>query len=53
MSIYYALYTLENRTMMDGMGGGMMWGMGLIWIVVIVVLVLVAAALAKYLFSRR
>jgi ABC-type antimicrobial peptide transport system permease subunit len=39
--------------MMNGMGGGMMWGMGLIWIVVIVVLVLAGAALAKYLFSAR
>ena len=39
--------------MMDGIGGGMMWGMGLIWIVVIVVLVLAGAALAKYLFSGR
>lgn len=39
--------------MMDGMGGGMMWGMGLIWIVIIVVLVLAGAALAKYLFSGR
>jgi hypothetical protein len=39
--------------MMDGIGGGMMWGMSLIWIVVIVVLVLAGAALAKYLFSGR
>ena len=39
--------------MMDGVGGGMMWGMGLIWIVVIVVLVLAGAALAKYLLSGR
>ncbi len=39
--------------MMDGTGGGMMWGMGLTWIVVIVVLVLAGAALAKYLFSGR
>lgn len=38
--------------MMDGMmnGGGMMWGMGLVWLLVIVVLVLGAAALVKYLF---
>ncbi len=36
--------------MMDGtMGGGMMWGMGLLWLLVIVVLVLAAAALIKYL----
>lgn len=39
--------------MMDGMGGGMMWGMGFTWIVVVAVLVLAAAALAKYLISRR
>lgn len=39
--------------MNDTMGGGMMWGMGLTWIVVIVVLVLAGAALAKYLFSKR
>ena len=35
--------------MMDNMGG-MMWGMGLLWLIVIVVLVLAAAALVKYLF---
>ena len=39
--------------MMDGTGGGMMWGMGLTWIVGIVVLVLAGAALAKYLSSGR
>jgi len=32
------------------MGGGMMWGMALVWILVVVVLVLGAAALVKYLF---
>lgn len=37
--------------MMDGMAG-MMWGMGLMWLLVIVLLVLGIAALAKYLFSR-
>ena len=37
--------------MMDGMmGGGMMWVMGLFWLLVLVVLVLAAAALIKYLF---
>jgi hypothetical protein len=37
--------------MMDQMmGGGMMWGMGLIGLLVIVVLLLGAAALVKYLF---
>ena len=32
--------------------GSMMWGMGLVWLIVIVVLVLSAAALVKYLFFR-
>jgi hypothetical protein len=36
--------------MMDGMGG-MMWGVGLLWLLVIVVLALGAAALIKYLRS--
>jgi hypothetical protein len=40
--------------MMDQMmGGGMMWGMGLIGLLVIVVLVLAAAALVKYLFFSK
>lgn len=39
--------------MMDGTGGGMMWGLGLTWIVVIVVLVLAGVALARYLSSGR
>ncbi len=37
--------------MMNGMGS-MMWGMGLVWLIVIVVLVLAIAALVKYLFFR-
>jgi hypothetical protein len=32
--------------------GSMMWGMGLVWLIVIIVLVLAAAALVKYLFFR-
>jgi len=36
--------------MMDGMGI-MMWGAGLLWLLLIVVLVLAAAALVKYLRS--
>ena len=37
--------------MMDGMmNGGMMWVMGLFWLLVLVVLVLAAAAMIKYLF---
>ena len=36
--------------MMDGMGG-MMLGMGLLWLLLIVVLVLAAMALVKYLRS--
>jgi hypothetical protein len=40
--------------MMDQiMGGGMMWGMGLIGLLVIVVLILGAAALVKYLFFTK
>ena len=35
---------------MDGMGA-MMWGAGLLWLLVIVVLVLAAAGLVKYLRS--
>jgi hypothetical protein len=31
--------------------GGMMWGMGLVWLLVVIVLVLAAAALIKYLRS--
>ena len=38
--------------MMSGMGGMMMFGMGLLWLLVIVVLGLAAAALIKYLFFR-
>ena len=36
--------------MMDGMGGMMMWGLGLVWLLAVLVLVLGAAALVKYLF---
>ncbi|MBB4518620.1 hypothetical protein [Paraburkholderia fungorum] len=37
--------------MMDQMmDGGMMWGMGLFWLLILVVLVLAAGALIKYLF---
>ncbi len=40
--------------MMDQMmGGGMMWGMGLLWFLVIVVLILAAPALPKYLFFGK
>lgn len=35
--------------MMESMSGTMLWGMGLVWVLV-VVLVLAAAALVKYLF---
>jgi tellurite resistance protein TehA-like permease len=35
--------------MMDGMGG-MMWGMGLLWLLLVIVLILAAAALVKYLW---
>ena len=36
-----------------GMMGGMMWGMGLVWLLLLILLVLGIAALVKYLFSRR
>ena len=40
--------------MMDHMmGGGMMWGIGIIWILLVIVLILAAAALVKYLFFRK
>jgi len=40
--------------MMDQMmSGGMMWGMGLFWLLVVVVLLLAAAALVKYLFFSK
>ncbi|MET4384912.1 tellurite resistance protein TehA-like permease [Bradyrhizobium sp. F1.4.3] len=39
--------------MMDGMMPGMMWAMGLLWLLVVVVLILSAAALIKYLLSGR
>jgi hypothetical protein len=32
---------------------GMMWGMGLIWLLVLIDLLLGGAALVKYLFSTR
>ncbi len=38
--------------MQDGMDG-MMWGMGLAWLLVILVLILGAAALVKYLMNNR
>lgn len=41
---------------MDGMmacGGGMMWGMGLLWLLVFLLIVLGVAALVKYLFFSR
>jgi hypothetical protein len=39
--------------MNDMMGDGMMWGMGVIALLVVVGLVLGIAALAKYLFFRH
>ena len=39
------------QEMMNGtIGGEMMWGMGLFWLLIAVILVLGAAALIKYLF---
>ena len=37
--------------MMDGMMPGLMWAMGLVWLLAIIVLILAAAALIKYLRS--
>jgi hypothetical protein len=40
--------------MMDQMmGGGLMWGMGLVGLLIIIVPVLAAAALVKYLFFSK
>jgi hypothetical protein len=40
--------------MMNGMMHGiMMWGMGLLWLLVIVALILAIAALVKYLLSGK
>jgi len=38
--------------MMEGMSG-MMWGMGLVWLLVIITLLLGSAALIKYLLRGR
>lgn len=40
------------NSMMNSMGG-MMAGMGILWLLVVIVLVLVAAAAIKYLMSNR
>ena len=37
--------------MMDSMMPGMMWAMGLVWLLAIIVLILATAALIKYLRS--
>ena len=37
--------------MMESMMPGMMWAMGLVWLLAIIVLILAAAALIKYLRS--
>ena len=40
--------------MMDGMmGGWMMWGMGLGWLLILALVVLGIAALVKYLFFNK
>lgn len=35
------------------MGSGMLWGMGLVWILVVLLLILGIAALVKYLFFSK
>jgi hypothetical protein len=39
--------------MHDMVNSGMMWGMGLFWLLVAILVLLGIAALAKYLFSSR
>ncbi len=39
--------------MMDHIAGGMMWGMGLIGVLVLALLILGVAALVKYLFFDK
>ena len=36
----------------DMIGGMMMWGMGLVWVLLVIVLILAAAALVKYLITK-
>ena len=38
--------------MIDQMSGMMMWGIGLVWVLLVIVLVLAAAALVKYLITK-
>ena len=38
--------------MHDMMSGGMMWGMGITWLLLIVLVILGIAALVKYVFFR-
>lgn len=40
----------QMQNMIDGGIPAMMWGMGLVWVLVVIVLVLGIAALVKYLF---
>ena len=45
---------MTGRAMMDGMmGGWMMWGMGLGWLLILLLVVLGIAALIKYLFFDK
>ena len=39
--------------MMNGMTGGMMWGMGLFWVLILALLLLAGAALVKYIFFGK
>jgi hypothetical protein len=38
--------------MVDQTSGMMMWGMGIVWVLLVIVLVLAAAALVKYLITK-
>ena len=39
--------------MKEMMSNGMMWGMGLVWLLLVIVVILGAAALLKYVFARK
>jgi hypothetical protein len=43
---------VEVNEMMNMMDSGMIWGMGLVWLLVVILLVLAIAALVKYLFFK-
>lgn len=54
LHLYRCLIQMQERYshVHDMMGGGMMWGMDLLWLALIVVVILAIAVLVKYLFFR-